>query len=409
MGNPIPLAEGRFVDNTGVLLDAGGRPLHQLWSGFSSWPDQKHAGAPPLTDLVCFGDSIAAKVGFGTGVTDAQMHMTKLSDWATSVGITPRGEGINGGTFPQYLRSFSTTTPLTSSTILCGHSGFNVMTGNTLTAGLSPTLKRDLWKLTEAMALWMLIPEDKKVRLRNPTDGTAINSTSQVQVVNGGGSIGNFNSLSTNFARNSSGTGSTITFTLEGTHLYFWYGRDNGNSGTFTISVDGGPIVEFDTTLSYDPRYSAESGAFAMDVAKFEGLPSGTHTMVVTVTAHANVFYGAAALNPFTTVGPTLLLGSCLYTNTYEQVSTATTGATGAAVWLTNEGAVDWQNTMERNLIASLRERGYLAYFIDNTSDYVVPTEITADNIHPKAGRHELMYRRYRHQIARIQAVRSNA
>lgn len=375
-----------------------------------NFPDTKHRGAPRFTKQVGFGDSICTKVGIGTGVTDADMHMTQIAAECAAMGITPRGEGINGGTYPQYLRSFSTTTPLDSQTVLTGHFGFNVITGNAISpGGRSPKLMRDMENLSEAALLWMAISEGNKVRLRDPNDGTAINSTSQVQVANNGGSIGNFNSLSTNFARNSSGTGSTITFTLTGTHLYFWYGRDNGNGGTFTVSVDGGPVVEVNSTLAYDPGASAESGAFAMGVVKFEGLADTTHTLVVTVTASANVFYAAAGLNPATAIGPTVLLGSCLYTATYGNVSQATTGAAAgtAQAWLVDEQAVDAQNAMMRRLIDRMRATGYLVEYIDNTSNYNTETEITADAIHPKPGHHSRMKGNYMGRLRTIQAMRS--
>lgn len=374
------------------------------------YPDNKHIGAPKYTDQVGFGDSICTKVGIGTGVTDADMHMTKIANACQAMGITPRGEGINGGTFPQYLRSFSVTTPLTASTILCGHSGFNVITGNAVSpGGRSPKLMRDMDKLTEAMLLWMSISEDKKVRLRDPLTGAQINSSAGVQIANNGGSIGSFTSLATNFARNSSGTGSTLTFTLTGTHLYLWYGRGAGNGGTFTVSVDGGPAQAINSTLAYSPGGSAESGAFAMDVVKFEGLEDTTHTLVVTVTASANVFHAAAGLNPHTSIGPTVLLGSCLYTATYGNVSQATTAAAAgtAQAWLVDEQAIDAQNAMTQRVIDRMRRNGYLVYYVDNTSDYNTETEISGDNIHPLAGRHNRIFSNYMGYIRRFQAMRS--
>lgn len=373
------------------------------------YPHSKHAQAFKYTDFVGFGDSICTKVGIGTGVTDADMHMSQLHAEVPSLGIKPRGEGINGGTFPQYMRAAVVTTPLTSTTVLAGHSGFNVITGNSQApGGRSPKLMRDMEKLLESMLLWMCISEDKKVRLRDPVTGDQINNTAQVQVANNGGSIGSYSSLATNFARNSSGTGSTITFTLTGTHLYFWYGRDNGNGGTFTVSVDGGPVVEVNSTLAYDPGSSGESGAFAADVVKFEGLADTTHTMVVTVTASANVFYAAAGLNPHTCIGPTALLGSCLYTATYGNVSQATTGAVNATapVWLVDEQAVDAQNAMEQRVVDRMQRNGYLAYYVDNTSNYNTETEITSDAIHPKPGHHSRMKNNYMGHIRRFQALR---
>lgn len=360
------------------------------------YPSHKHVGRQKFTKAIGFGDSISTKGAFG-GATLAGCWRQLMEDYLVAQGLTVTGEGYNGAAFPGFMRAALVQTPLDANTLVFGMPGFNEITRT----GMSLANQEDYDSSLRALLLWSALPETALVRAT--TIAGALNPA-----VTRTGTWNAYASLATNFAATTSATGGTMTFTTPpGTNVYVFFGRRESDQGHFTVSIDGGPAVPVSGQQSYAPAFVAESGNYCAHVAEFRGLADAAHTVTLTVTGVYPIIYAVAAVNPRTTVGPTVVIASTLYTS-YGSTQIDPGAVASPQVNLLGDGAIRNQNTRFKAVVDRLAAEGFLVYHVDVTSGYSVALHAPGDQRHPQDPWHRHgLFARMRSVIEWLQGLRS--
>lgn len=86
------------------------------------------------------------------------------------------------------------------------------------------------------------------------------------------------------FGKRSYTQNSTATFIFSGNVLYLFYEIQDGNSGTFSLTVDGGTPANFSTTNG-SAISTSKGTTYAPALAKLSGFGAASHTAVLKVTS----------------------------------------------------------------------------------------------------------------------------
>lgn len=304
--------------------------------------------------LEAFGDSLTLGTGATTPATGGYAPLV-----AAAKGWTLANHGVNGGMcITQQIQIYALSVlPGTISSYLIGPNDERVY-------GTDPTRFPIYQGALTAQLAWLAIPEAKKVR-GQATAAIAYAGTWADDVATYGGTLG----------RSSTTNGSTATLTLTGRHLFIATRIQDGNAGTFTLTVDGALYGSYSCAA---PGLIAGNLNYAPSGIVIPNLSDGVHTVLLTVTsatAAGNVVWLDWAAG---SGGVRQVAGPYCYSIGVPRMSAAGYTAFGGS-----EATVAEYNRFLRGLCGFLGYCGLNVIFVD-ASPYVEPTaDISGDGIHP--------------------------
>lgn len=335
------------------------------------------------------GDSISSVGPYGTGVNLGEMYASLLIASTPSVNWVQCGVA-NGGV-NSYWAGPLMSADLSSTDVVLGLHGFNDMRR----VGAGAPVMNDVERSLEAFYAWCALPASSKVKAAvagalNPVVGVTGAWTAWGAFAGG------------HAAAYANANGASQTYTVTGDTVYIFYAKQGGGSGVFTVSIDGVLVAELSTACSFSADGTGNPAGYTPMVYRIRGLSLGQHTVVVTlVAAQVVAMIGVGGFTAGAVAGPTVLGGNVLRMNA-AGYATAGAAANDPAVtadgpaWMKGDGGVVEWNRRHRAAIDSLRADGLRVLAVDLSRKYEPTSQVTADNIHPKASWHRVAFREFK-------------
>jgi len=170
--------------------------------------------------------------------------------------------------------------------------------------------------------------------------------------------------------KSSATAGSTLTFKTKGSSIMLSYLIQNGNTGSFTVEIDGVSQGTFNKPYSDNVGNYLWATDFIPQLVTFDNLSNQEHTIVITVVSATTYIYWASSGNKFNEPASPKTITSTV--NTLG----ATAGSTDSVIFKFNDVIRENVNYLARvGLDVALADNGLA---IDKTSTYLI-----GDDTHP--------------------------
>ena len=310
--------------------------------------------------LAAYGDSITAGEGASNPTTLGYAPLL-----AAVKGLTLTNFGTNGDQAWDQVDDVVTTVVASdrTSTLMIG-------TNDQRTWSTDATKRGYFAECHAAMAAWLAIPHaHKSLVSAGATESGAWGTTP----IFGGALV-----------RNTGVVGETQTFSTFGRVVYLWTVRQNGNSSTFTITVDGTMFGPYATTTTVSTGTIAGRD-YGLRLIRIPGLSDNAHTVVMTATAASGgapvYFVGGAGPGGATTpTGPNLFVGNV---PRFTAAGYSLNGGTDATVR-------DY-GTEILSTVRDLASDGLNVALVDIAARLNITTHLGADGVHPNDTGHAVI------------------
>jgi len=318
------------------------------------------ASAVPVgtTTATAFGDSITA--GFVSSSLDP------ANAYATAVAAGRTWTLTNSGVASTLLQDagqmdaiMGVSTGTASNYFML--SGYNDMRSGGTTAANKATYQDALY----SAVAWLAIPDVHKVKAL----GTSVAYS------------GAWSPATVHGAKYTTTNGDSATMTLYGSTIYVVSERVNGQTGTFTLTVDG---VSFGTFNCFGNTISPSSRAYCPFLIRITNLTDKAHTVVLAKSGGDVVYFNwaAGASGSLTSNGPNVFVGNCLRMS-------AAGYALGSPNYSNGSDTAAYQyNKIIRDVTREFAIDGLNVVYVDASSYYSPAIDVGGDNIHPSIAGH---------------------
>lgn len=310
------------------------------------------------TSAIAYGDSITVGVNATTcnGLTGTCFIdlMAQSKAWIiTNDGVSGSSIEDEGQTGTMLGATISSTS---NSILLTGVNDSRVVLADTAKAtSYMQSLMSDV--------AWLALPAANKITGQQVSGCTFVGAWSNTTFY--GGTVGKY----------STSNGDTVTCTVYGSTVYLTSAQIVGNTGTYTVAVDG---VSYGTFSEASTLTTLAGTTYGPRLVRIAGLEDTVHTVVMTVTtAGQNVHFLWAGGNggAFTRNGPSVFVGNCLRFS-----------ATGYVNYGGSNTTIATLNDYIQQAIGLLAADGLNVNLTDVTSYYnpdATPAQVSADGLHP--------------------------
>ncbi len=178
--------------------------------------------------------------------------------------------------------------------------------------------------------------------------------------------------------------GSTLTFKTKGTSVLLSYLIQNGNTGSFTVTIDGVSKGTLNKPYSDNVGNYLWAIDFIPQLAVFDGLSNQEHEVVLTVTGATSYIYWASSGNKFNE--PNLVKTITSTVNTLGPSA----GSSDTVIFKFNDAIRSNVNSLNIiGLDVSLADNGLA---IDKTSTYLIPDDTHPNNFANKIIANNFLY-----------------
>ena len=265
--------------------------------------------------------------------------------------------------------------------------------------GADPVNANQLMRRVQSVATWFMVPETSRVRMHTQTNSganPAVTFYTPSTAWNHGGFQSNDNYSYCGVANCSI----TLTSTY-GDLLIVRYGSSTGaTGGKFTVTVDGTLVQTVNIQATYD-------SSWATDCVIIKLPTKAQHSVVLTLTVAGNLMVDSVdCVDTATDFGATLLYstpgnlpdGTGLgWSNAGAPAIGATANsATGATVWLYNQGALDRFAGWVDRAMSELFELGFNVVNVRHADQWDITNMMNADNLHPNDDGHLYVANKFR-------------